>query len=404
MGLFHGPRVAVGWRRPARWHTPRRPRSRSVRRRPRGRRWPPPGRGRRRGRAGWGCRRRAPHRPVHRPCTDLGFGTGARGGRGSAPGCGPATGPAAWPARSRPPRVDVVEAAHHVADRPAVGPRAHADAPGGACISWSNLSRVAFGLPAEKAQRAVVVAPHRVEELVQGRGRAAVRAHAQERAGSRGSLVRGVVRPGLRVDVAVEDHGADLVGEEIGVGGAQERAVGDPEVVELRVAHRLAELVEVAGGVGGRHMAQELGVTLLAAPAEIAVRGDPGRPLPVAHREPAGLPHLQARGFLGAVEAVHRGAVTDPARVPADDVEPLPHLAREGLVVLRHLHRPGPAGSAGVEEQGADAPSGAGRLPPDDCQLDGAAARDRCSPAAPSRSRSRTRYPRGKDSSPAAGR
>lgn len=77
--------------------------------------------------------------------------------------------------------------------------------------------------------------------------------------------------------------------------------------------------------------------------------------------------------FLRTREAVHRGAAADAAGVPADDVEPLPHLAREGLVVLRHLDRSGAAGSAGVEEQGADALSGAGGLPFDDGEFDGAA-------------------------------
>lgn len=181
-----------------------------------------------------------------------------------------------------------------------------------------------------------------------------------------------MIRPGLRVDVAVEDHRADLPGEEVGVGGSEERAVRDAEVGQLRLAHRPAELVEVAGGVGGRHMAQQLGVPPLTASAQIRERGDPGRPLLFAHRETDRLARIPCDGFLGAREAVHRGAVADSAWIPADDVEPFPYLAWEGLVVLGHLHRSGASRAAGAEEQSARATSGAGRLSSDDGQLDGA--------------------------------
>jgi hypothetical protein len=42
------------------------------------------------------------------------------------------------------------------------------------------------------------------------------------------------------VDVAIDDQGTDLAGEEVGVGGADPRAVRISDVVDLVVADRLA--------------------------------------------------------------------------------------------------------------------------------------------------------------------
>lgn len=213
--------------------------------------------------------------------------------------------------------------------------------------------------------------PAEVEELVQGRRRGAVRAHPQEGRGP-GFARRGVVRPRQRVDVAVEDHGPDLVGEQVGVGGAQDGPVGDAEVIELRLAHRPAEQVEVLGGVGGRHVAQEVGVALLAAAAQVLVRVDPGRALLGAHREAGRFVRAPGLGLLGGVEAVHGGAVADAPGVPADDVEPFAQVLGEGVVVLRHLYGPGAAGTSGVDEQRAHALRGVAGLAADDGQVDGA--------------------------------
>lgn len=272
----------------------------------------------------------------------------------------------------RPSGVDDVEAAHHVIDRLAVGPCAHRmlpQAPHQLVEPVPGRLRAAGGEGAAGGGRGAAQG----EELVQDRGRAEVRAHAQEYRAPGGG-VRGVVRPGLWVDGAVDGQGADLAGEEVGVGGAEERAVRGPEVGELRVAHRAAEPVEVVSDVGGRHMAQQLGVTLPAAAGQLLERADPGLPLLCADRETGRFARLPGLGIPRSREAVHGGAVADPAGVPADDVEPLPHLAREERVILRHLDRSRPAGSAGVEEQGADAPPGTGRLPFDDGQFDGATA------------------------------
>src|SRR5690606_31181617 len=208
------------------------------------------------------------------------------------------------------------------------------------------------------------------QELVQDACRADVRAQARE-AGAPGSVGGAVVRPGRGVPVAVEDHRADLAGEQVGVGGAQVRAVGVAPVGELLVADRAPEQVQVPGGVGGRYVAQEFGVAFLAVAGQLFVGGGPGRALLRPDREAGRLGLLPGGCLLGAAEAVHGGAVADPAGVPADDVETLPDLVGERLVVLRHLHGAGPAGSAGVEEEGAGAPAGVGRLAFDDGEFDG---------------------------------
>ena len=55
----------------------------------------------------------------------------------------------------------------------------------------------------------------------------------------------------LRVDRAVEHHGPDVLREQLGVGRAEQGAVGEAEVVGLRVADALAQRVDVARGLLG---------------------------------------------------------------------------------------------------------------------------------------------------------
>jgi len=74
--------------------------------------------------------------------------------------------------------------------------------------------------------------------------------------------------------------------------------------------------------------------------------------------------------LLGAVEAAHSGALAHPPRVPADDVESLPYLARKGLVPHREKPRSADARAAGLVKEAADASIGAGCHVPDQRELD----------------------------------
>ena len=57
----------------------------------------------------------------------------------------------------------------------------------------------------------------------------------------------------------IENDAASPSGEEIQVGGAQVGAVGDAEVVQLRVAHHASHDIHVAGRGGGIHVVENLG-------------------------------------------------------------------------------------------------------------------------------------------------
>ena len=65
-----------------------------------------------------------------------------------------------------------------------------------------------------------------------------------------------------RIDVAVEHHGPDAIGEHQRVDVADARAVTEAPVGELGVADGHAELVEVAGGVVGADVVDERCVAL----------------------------------------------------------------------------------------------------------------------------------------------
>ena len=268
-----------------------------------------------------------------------------------------------------PLRVHGVEVVEHGADGLAVGPGALR------VLLEAPEELVEFGVgrvrgPGGEGAAVGGGAPAQRQELIQGRGRAQVDVIAEEHAQA-GFPLRAGVHSALGVVVAVQDHGAHLVGEEIGVGRAQECPVGDPEIAELLVAHGLPELVEITGCVGGGDQPLQVRITLLAAQAELGIRPDPGPSLPFADREREGKLRLPGQGFLRAVETAHGGALTHPSRIPADDVEALPYFLGEQVVVFprQRLWRAA-AGAAGVEEERADALSGFGRLSLDDRKLD----------------------------------
>ncbi len=154
------------------------------------------------------------------------------------------------------------------------------------------------------------------------------------------------------VDDAVDDHAADVVREEGAVDGAEVGAVGDAEVVELRLAERGADDVEVARGVRRGHVREHLAAALEAA---LGVRaGEP--PLDALVRLGAG--HGVGLGRRDELLGVHAGdgsGVADAAGVEADEVVGLGRL-RPHRALARDAGgeaQAGAAGTAGVVDERA---------------------------------------------------
>src|SRR5690606_11721372 len=166
-----------------------------------------------------------------------------------------------------------------------------------------------------------------------------------------------------RVDGAVQDEGADVLGELLGVEGSEVGAVGGAVVGELVVAQGGAEDVHVAGGVDGAHVGE------LVRGLGLAVLGE----LLAFRSEGAGL-LLVVRGGVGGEEVVELGAgvaadgvaAGDAAGVEADDVEALAEVGAEGTADLADEVDAGAAGSARVGEQRADPVGGVLGREPDD--------------------------------------
>ncbi len=193
---------------------------------------------------------------------------------------------------------------------------------------------------------------------------------ARRRAGSR--------RPGRaplhhvlgRVDDTVQHGPAHTLREQVGVHAAELGAVRDPEVVQLVVAEDLPHQVQVAGGLGGADVRQDVAGVLLARRGDQLVQLDQrvGLVAAVVGR----LVHLLL-GLLGrlGVQAAHAAAVADAARVEAHQVV----AGAQFLVVGGEGGQRGHAGAARaaeVEEQRTEpvvrVAAGAG---PDQCDADG---------------------------------
>src|ERR687887_1888405 len=104
--------------------------------------------------------------------------------------------------------------------------------------------------------------PAEVEECVQRLDRPAVgplpKPGAQEPAAVCPDLP---VNPRLRVDVAVDNDRAHSLRKQVGVGGAEEAAVGDPPITQPAIADRGAQQVKIPGGVGGGDVTKEAAIT-----------------------------------------------------------------------------------------------------------------------------------------------
>ena len=95
-----------------------------------------------------------------------------------------------------------------------------------------------------------VRAPAQVEEGVEGLGRFDVRLKAQPAGQEATAVPRELrVRPGARVDNAVERHRPNPAGEHVRVDGADDGPVGRADEVQLALAGSPAHQIEIADGV-----------------------------------------------------------------------------------------------------------------------------------------------------------
>ena len=127
-----------------------------------------------------------------------------------------------------------------------------------------------------------------------------------------------------RVDGTIQDQGANAIGEELRVVGADQGSVGQPEIGQLLVAEGSAQAVQIAGDVLGPDVWQELAIATLASLDE--------RPLAVEELAPFGGRVRRAVDREEVVEVVDTAdlrALVDSPRVEADDVEPVADVLRE---------------------------------------------------------------------------
>ena len=159
-----------------------------------------------------------------------------------------------------------------------------------------------------------------VEEGVQGVGRTQIGMLAKV-GGQKPAAVCPDLRPHIRarVEVAVKHHRADAGGEQVGVGGAEEGAVGDPVVVQLPVADGAAQQVQITGGVGSRDVSQQAPATPLAVAVEGPVAPDPGAHLRATDRERAADQHPAEEITFGLRrgKALNPGALHPPRAGPS---------------------------------------------------------------------------------------
>ena len=158
---------------------------------------------------------------------------------------------------------------------------------------------------------------------------------------------RGVRRgaPG-QVDRAVQHEPADPVGEQLGVHGPEDGAVGLSEEGEVRIAQHGPQHVHVAGG--GHRVHERCG----------PVVGAAGRQ-PVGQLHEVGeLTRLVRAGVGGGevvvggvVQAVHAGRARHPARVEADDVVGRAQLLAGDHARLQGVVDPRATGAPGVEDE-----------------------------------------------------
>src|SRR6478672_5296293 len=103
-------------------------------------------------------------------------------------------------------------------------------------------------------------------------------------------------------------------------------------------------------------MRQQIAVALLADCGEFVEALEPGGLLGKTDRKHIGRDAgEEIRLVRGIGKALYGGAGADAARVPADDIETVPHGLRKQHEPLWQILCALPARAAGIEEQGADA-------------------------------------------------
>ena len=156
-----------------------------------------------------------------------------------------------------------------------------------------------------------------------------------------------------RVDHPVEDQRAQVGGEQVRVRRTQERPIGHAHEREALVADRLAQLLEVAGDVGGPDEPEQWprgARTRLRVPA---VGGDQRVACGRGHRDGIGGRAVRGRRFAAA--AVQATAVADAAWIHLDDVEARLDRRSEDTEVAAQELRAGLTGAARIDDQRADA-------------------------------------------------
>ena len=154
------------------------------------------------------------------------------------------------------------------------------------------------------------------------------------------------------VEGTVEHHRAVVTREQARVRGAEERAVGEAEVVELALVQRGAEQVHITRHVGGRHVRQDAVVKRDAARDVARVLLDKRARNDVERRlERLGVNPLR---LLVRPAVDRRLALADAARVHPDQIEAL--VERREAVGAEGLEEIGDrgAGPAEVQKQRAD--------------------------------------------------
>ena len=165
-----------------------------------------------------------------------------------------------------------------------------------------------------------------------------------------------------RVDGAVENHCPHSPREHVRVGLTDEGPIRPAEVGEPALAEKLAQVVEIASGVGGGDVAEQRAAALGAA---MCVRD--GLAAVAARRCRRGRdehPPPEPRLRLLVTKAADMCALPDTPGIPAHDVEP-PAAHRIELGTVRaHVVHPGDPWAPGVEEQRSDPLLGlAGQMP-----------------------------------------
>jgi hypothetical protein len=170
-------------------------------------------------------------------------------------------------------------------------------------------------------------------------------------------VLRRLVDVAVRVQRPVQDQRPVAVREQARVGRAQERAVGEPEVVEPALTQARAHQIHVARDVRGRRVGEDVHVVAHEAPPDVAAILGDQRPDVEVERRRERL-RVEPRRLLVDLAVDRVLGLAGSARVHADEVEVL--AERREAVGAGRLDEVGDrgAGPAEVEEEGSLALTG----------------------------------------------